>query len=93
MERLVEMPRIRKREKQPRRVIFLKLLCVFSGIVLGVLLLKSPAVAMLFAEEEQKGDGKVDAPFIDQRDKYPTGCESVTAVMALQYAGVEITVE
>ncbi len=32
-------------------------------------------------------------PFIDQRDKYPTGCESVTAVMALQYAGVDITVE
>lgn len=35
----------------------------------------------------------IDAPFIDQREKYPTGCESVTAVMALQYAGVDATVE
>ena len=35
----------------------------------------------------------LDAPFIDQREKYPTGCESVTAVMALQYAGVDVTVE
>jgi uncharacterized protein YvpB len=33
----------------------------------------------------------IDAPFIDQREKYPTGCESVTAVMALNHAGVEIT--
>ena len=24
---------------------------------------------------------------------YPTGCESVSAVMALQYAGVDITVD
>ncbi|MDR0518598.1 MAG: C39 family peptidase [Clostridiales Family XIII bacterium] len=32
----------------------------------------------------------IDAPFIDQREKYPTGCESVTAVMALNYAGVDI---
>ena len=32
-------------------------------------------------------------PFLDQREKYPTGCESVTAVMALQYIGVDVTVE
>jgi uncharacterized protein YvpB len=35
----------------------------------------------------------VSAPFIDQRDGYPTGCESVSAVMALRAAGVEITVD
>ena len=32
-----------------------------------------------------------DVPFIDQRQKYPTGCESVSAVMACQYAGISIT--
>jgi uncharacterized protein YvpB len=35
----------------------------------------------------------IDAPFIDQREKFPTGCESVTAVMALNHAGVDISVE
>jgi len=32
----------------------------------------------------------IDAPFIDQREKYPTGCESVTAVMALNHLGLDI---
>ena len=31
-------------------------------------------------------------PFLSQND-YPTGCESVTAVMALQYAGVDVSVD
>ena len=35
----------------------------------------------------------LDAPFLDQREFYPTGCESVSAVMALQYFGVEIDTE
>lgn len=35
----------------------------------------------------------IDVPFIDQREKYPTGCESVSAVMAMQYLGIEITPE
>ena len=35
----------------------------------------------------------LDAPYLDQRKSYPTGCESVTAVMALQYFGVEIDTE
>lgn len=34
----------------------------------------------------------VGIPFLDQK-AYPTGCESVTAVMALQYAGYEISVD
>lgn len=34
-----------------------------------------------------------NVPFISQLIKYPTGCESVSAVMALQYAGCEITPE
>lgn len=35
----------------------------------------------------------LDAPFIDQRQKYPTGCESVSAVMACNYFGVGVTPE
>ena len=34
----------------------------------------------------------VSAPYIYQADKFPTGCESVSAVMALQKAGVNMTV-
>lgn len=46
--------------------------------------------------EESLPSGKrvmLEIPCIDQREKYPTGCESVTAVMALRYAGVEVSVE
>lgn len=35
----------------------------------------------------------LNVPFIDQRKKYPTGCESVAAVMALRYYGMPISVE
>ncbi len=34
-----------------------------------------------------------NVPFISQLPKYPTGCESVSTVMALNYAGVNITVD
>lgn len=34
-----------------------------------------------------------NVPFIYQKVKYPSGCESVSTVMALQYAGVNMTVE
>ena len=35
----------------------------------------------------------ISAPYIDQSIKYPTGCESVSAVMLLQYLGIKITVD
>ncbi len=35
----------------------------------------------------------LNVPFIDQRKKYPTGCESISAVMALQYLGISISPE
>lgn len=35
----------------------------------------------------------LNVPFIDQRKKYPTGCESVAAVMAMRYYGMPISVE
>lgn len=36
---------------------------------------------------------KIDVPYIDQSIKYPTGCESVSAVMLLLYLGYSITVD
>lgn len=35
----------------------------------------------------------LDVPYINQREKYPTGCESITAVMALRYSGYSISPE
>lgn len=35
----------------------------------------------------------LDVPFIDQRAKWPNGCESVSTVMALKYIGVDISVD
>lgn len=36
---------------------------------------------------------KIDVPYIDQSVKYPTGCESVSATMLLQYLGYDISVD
>ena len=35
----------------------------------------------------------ISVPYIDQSVNYPTGCESVSTVMLLQYLGYEITVD
>ena len=35
----------------------------------------------------------IQVPYIDQSVKYPTGCESVSTVMLLQYLGLDITVD
>lgn len=35
----------------------------------------------------------LDVPYISQKDRYPTGCESVSAVMLLNYLGYGITVD
>ena len=32
-------------------------------------------------------------PYIDQSVRYPTGCESVSAVMMLRYLGYDISVD
>lgn len=45
------------------------------------------------ASQGETGSFLLDAPFISQEENWPTGCESVCAVMALQYAGVDITVD
>lgn len=35
----------------------------------------------------------IQVPYIDQTEKYPTGCESISAVMLLRYLGYDITPE
>lgn len=35
----------------------------------------------------------ISVPYIDQTEKYPTGCESISAVMLLSYLGLDITPE
>ncbi len=35
----------------------------------------------------------IQAPFISQLGKYPTGCESVTTVMALNHIGIDVSVD
>lgn len=40
------------------------------------------------------GNSKIiQAPFISQLGKYPTGCESVTTVMALNHIGIDISID
>lgn len=35
----------------------------------------------------------IRVPYIDQTEKWPTGCESVSTVMLLQYLGIDISVK
>ncbi len=50
---------------------------------------KSGVSADVPGEEENP----LDVPFLDQREGFPTGCESVSAVMALRYFGADISVD
>ena len=36
---------------------------------------------------------RIEVPYLDQSGAYPTGCESVSAVMLLQYLGYDISVD
>ena len=46
------------------------------------------------SDRKETGDmTKIKVPYIDQSGRYPTGCESVTAVMLLRYLGCDITVD
>ena len=68
-------------------LIFLLSICLLGGC--------SSAYTPRFVEEGDREEGCVliDVPPISQYPDYPTGCESVTAVMALRFAGVSIGVE
>lgn len=43
--------------------------------------------------ERQSPMTKIKVPYISQKGTYPTGCESVSAVMLLQYLGYDISVD
>lgn len=47
------------------------------------------------SDTEQRENGHIisNVPLIAQNPQFPTGCESVTAVMALNFAGYDITVD
>ena len=53
---------------------------------------REPLVQYVF-DPSALSEVRLDVPYIDQREKYPTGCESVSTVMALRYAGLDMTVE
>ena len=59
--------------QQPKRVRWLVLLCLFAGVTLLVLLWQSPVVHAALPKGWVPTEA-LDAPFIDQREKYPTGC-------------------
>jgi len=72
-------------------------LVFIAGMVLGRML-SGDGMTQEFgadpeAQEAQKASLVLDVPCLDQKAGFPTGCESVTAVMALDYAGVDIPVE
>lgn len=75
----------------PRRT-FCRLLVLFIvSLIVGC----SPAYMPRLVEGRECEDSGVfiDVPPLSQYPDYPTGCESVTAVMALHHAGVIISVE
>lgn len=43
--------------------------------------------------QSKTGAVLLDVPYVSQLGQYPTGCESVSAVMALQHLGISITVD
>lgn len=45
------------------------------------------------AEARPRGAKLIKAPYISQKGTYPTGCESVSTVMLLQYLGYKLTVD
>ena len=75
----------------PRRI-FCQLLVLFIVLFIAGC---SPAYTPRLVEEREREESGVfvDIPPLSQYPNYPTGCESVTAVMALHYAGVSISVE
>lgn len=71
------------------------ILVFFLGMLLGGLLSRADDSG---ASPEMQESGKketmlIDVDYIDQKERYPTACESVSAVMALRHGGMDISVE
>lgn len=54
---------------------------------------EEPIVAVDDNKKDIEGGVLIDAPIICQFPHYPTGCESVSATMALNYNGINISVD
>jgi uncharacterized protein YvpB len=63
------------------------------GMVIGGMLgfVEEPPEGAANEAAEQSEYRVLEVSCLDQRREFPTGCESVTAVMALNYAGVDIS--
>lgn len=86
------------RVKKGKRVIpvflLLLLLAVCGGFVTVGKQLEDPVLDGRTPPLVQNPQGlMLDVPYINQAERYPNGCESVSAVMALQYLGETVTVE
>jgi len=44
-------------------------------------------------EKKKRPEKLIKVPYIDQTKEWPTGCESVSTAMLLQYLGIDISVE
>lgn len=102
MERTTIRRRNRRRRRAYRRDRLIRA-ALLLALVVAVIQAAGSAVTRFPTTSAQKKENSlpsrqtknalIDAPFIDQREKWPNGCESVSAVMALQYFGSDITVD
>lgn len=86
----------RKRGRRRKALLGVCAACLAAAAVFCMRLERTGQAMEAYILEPREGTAGpviLDVPFIDQREKYPTGCESVSAVMALQYAGVDVTPE
>lgn len=68
-------------------------LCARTGAQPPELTRAQAAFASAAPEKAAQEIAPLDVPWIDQREDFPTGCESCCAAMALQFAGVECSVD
>lgn len=56
---------------------------------------ETQAVSRTLEEDREipRPDVLIDVPYINQSEDWPTGCESVTAVMLLRFLGIDISVD
>lgn len=76
-----------------KKVAGVYLACFLMAFLLPWLVDGSTVKEASCASQDRDEPVLIDAPYIDQTDQWPTGCESVSAVMALQYSGVQIGVD
>ena len=83
-------PKFRKSQQKREKRIFL---CTLTGII--SLILVAWSIALTPAPQEipvqEETFPMIQAPLLSQLPELPTGCESATAAMALQYWGIDIS--